>query len=153
MNLKSNVSVGGIRRLIDEVRRYRQDLNRQVNKVVGDMVSEGAELARAECPVNTGELYSSIVGITDHALNKGFIRVNCPYAVYVEMGTGVEGDANPHPDTSILGFEVKYDRNGHGQAGWWYYDEQGKLRWTRGTRSKPFMYNAAQELKRRHGGG
>lgn len=166
MVLKSNISVSGIQKLIDEVERYRKDLKKQANKIVSNMVSEGAAIAWRECPIRTGELYSSIVGMLDESQSKGFIRVNCPYAIYVEMGTGIKGAQTPHPDKSIIGFDFEYDRNGHGAAGWWYPTDEkdpnptkftaknGEMyAWTSGISSHPFMYNAAQELKRKYGGG
>ncbi|MCM1276058.1 MAG: hypothetical protein NC299_11965 [Lachnospiraceae bacterium] len=160
MNLKSGLSVGGIQRLINEVERYRKDLKKHTNRMLSDLVSKGAEFAREECPIRTGELYSSIVGIVDNSEGKGFIRVNCPYAIYVEMGTGIKGANAPHPDKSIIGFNFEYDRNGHGVAGWWYPTDEkdpnptkytaknGQMyAWTGGMPSRPFMYNAAQKLK------
>jgi hypothetical protein len=40
--------------------------------------------------------------------------------------------------------------NNHGDKGWLYYDERkGIYRWTKGFRSRPFMYNTARELERK----
>lgn len=160
MNLKSNISTRGIQRLIDEVERYRNNLKQKSNDVVMQLVSEGVQTAQSECPVRTGNLYNSIVGEFDANQGKGFIRVNCPYAIYVEMGTGILGANRPHPDKSVIGFDFQYDRNGHGEGGWWYETDEndpnptkytaknGKMyAWTAGMESRPFMYNTAQKLK------
>lgn len=166
MVLKSSVSVGGIQRLIDEVDRYRKDLKQQTDKLVSGLVADGTAIAQSECPVRTGELYSSIVGLMDGSQSKGFIRVNCPYAIYVELGTGIKGAVQPHPNPMFVSFPVEYDRNGHGTSGWWYPTDEkdpnptkyttkdGRMyAWTGGMPSRPFMYNTAQELKRKIGGG
>lgn len=159
-NIKVNLSANGIQRAINEITRYRNELKQKANKLVRDLVSEGASLARSECPVRTGNLYNSIVEEFDSTENKGYIRVNCPYAVYVEMGTGIRGEQSPHPDKSVIGFDFDYDRNGHGAGGWWYPTDasdpnptkytakDGQMyAWTAGMPSRPFMYNAAKQLK------
>lgn len=159
MTLKSNISVSGIERLRREVERYRQDLKNQADAVVAKLVSEGADIAREECPIRTGNLYSSIVD-EFNGNGRGFIRVKCDYAVYVELGTGIRGANSPHPDKSVIGFDFDYDRNGHGAGGWWYPTDEsdpnptkytakdGKMyAWTAGMPSRPFMYNTAQRLK------
>ena len=77
-----------------------------------------------------------------------YITVLTDYAVFVEYGTGIIGQNNPHPRA------WEYDTNGHGYGGWWYpttsHDpnpnkwvnpETGQLMaWTRGQPSRPFMY-------------
>lgn len=71
------------------------------------------------------------------------VYTNCPYAAYVEFGTGVIGENSPHPDTSIAGW--KYDINDHGEAGWIYFKD-GKRHWTNGMPARPFMFETAQYL-------
>lgn len=154
MNLKVTLSAKGIQKLIDGVNQYRQDLQTKVETMVAHLAAEGANIARSECPIQTGQLYSSIV---DEAHGtKAFIKVNCPYAIFVEMGTGIVGAQNPHPDVSVFSenypsYKDKtyddYDSQGHGENGWQYIGEDGKLHWTAGMPSHPFMYNTAQQLK------
>ena len=77
--------------------------------------------------------------------NKGIIFTDCAHACYVEFGTGVVGSANPHP---TLPWE--YDVNGHGENGWYYYDtDSGKVRFTKGLPSRPFMYETSRELEKK----
>lgn len=78
-----------------------------------------------------------------------YVEVMSDYAIYVEYGTGVVGERNPHPKAED-GWE--YDVNEHGDKGWWYpttdADPNPKKRiiggqlkaWTKGQRSRPFMY-------------
>lgn len=160
MNIKVDLSARGIQRAIDEIKQYRNDLKQKTAKLVSDLVSEGVDIARNECPIRTGNLYNSIVEEFDSTGNKGFVRVNCPYAVYVEMGTGLRGKTAPHPDPSVIGFNFEYDRNGHGTGGWWYPTDEkdpnptkytaknGQMyAWMGGMPSRSFMYNTAQQLK------
>jgi hypothetical protein len=75
------------------------------------------------------------------------VGVNAEYAFYVEFGTGVVGSENPHPNPNWGYLESSktfngYDLNDHGYDGWNYIDSKtGKLGWTAGQVSRPFMYN------------
>ena len=159
MTIRCKLGARGIQNVANELNKYRKALRKETNKLLSDIAKEGAEIARGECPVRTGHLYNSIEGFLDSG-GKAIIRVKCPYAVYVEMGTGIKGANSPHPDTSILGFNFQYDRNSHGNAGWWYPTDEkdpnptkitaknGKMyAWTAGMPSRPFMYNTAQTIK------
>lgn len=143
MTLKANLSARGIQSLIDGVRQYRQDLNNKVGTMLGELASDGAEMAREECPVRTGELYSSIVSEVQGTT--AYVRVNCPYAAFVEFGTGIVGNEKSHPLSELVGW--KYDVHEHGDKGWAYLADDGNFYWTNGMKSTPFMYNAAQKLK------
>jgi len=82
------------------------------------------------------------------------IAVTSDYAMFVEFGTGIIGQTNPHPNLSFGGEEWMYDVNDHGISGWWYpttesdpnptkkYDANKNtwFAWTAGQEAKPFMY-------------
>ena len=72
------------------------------------------------------------------------IYTDCPWAAYVEFGTGVVGEKSPHPNKSMAGW--KYDVNSHGEAGWYYFKD-GEWHWTNGMISRPFMYETGQQLR------
>ena len=65
--------------------------------------------------------------------------IGTDYAIYVEIKTGIVGKYESHPQPQI-GWE--YDVKNHGTQGWHYYDESrdGKLSWTMGQPSRPFIY-------------
>jgi hypothetical protein len=116
---------------------------------VKTLTEYGVEIAKLEVrkldAIYTGELQNSIEGFFPSS-NVGIIRAGATYAVYVEFGTGVVGKGSPHPDPQ--GYQ--YDVNNHGDKGWVYFDEDsGKFRWTKGFKSRPFMYNTAKELERK----
>lgn len=71
-------------------------------------------------------------------IDDGFIiSVDSDYAEYVEYGTGIVGSNNPHPKP----INWQYDVNAHGDEGWKYIGDDGKLHWTKGMPSRPFMYD------------
>lgn len=116
--------------------------------LVRKLAERGAEIARIQVAslgaVYSSELLNSIIGIYSEKDRVGIVRAGAPYAIFVEYGTGVVGAGSPHPKPD--GWQ--YDANGHGDEGWWYLnDRDGKVHWTRGYRSRPFMYNTARELE------
>lgn len=162
MKLKAALSEKGIQSLIDGVERYQRDIEEKIITLLRELVDYGATVCRAEALDlsinNTGNLISSITG--EVSGSKGYVRVNCEYAVYVEFGTGVVGEKNPHPNYGGYTLGYNYDHNGHGELGWWYptdesdinptkyYAKDGNLyAWTRGIPSRPFMYNTAKKME------
>lgn len=141
MTLDTNSISNAIRQL--EI--YKRDVVRKTQKLVEMLVDMGVEIARINIiemsAFFTGELAASIEGYYSPSLGAGFITAGADYAVFVEFGAGVIGQSNPHPAIQ----NWKYDVNGHGESGWWYYDD-GTWHWTKGMPSRPFMFNTAKEL-------
>lgn len=138
-----------INRAIREVAKFKKSFLEKCNRLIKVLTDEGAEIARIKVAeldaVYTGELMNSIEGYYSPSLQAGFIRAGAYYAIYVEFGTGVVGSQSSHPNPQ--GWQ--YDVNGHGDEGWVYYDdESGKFRWTKGFKSRPFMYNTARQLEK-----
>jgi len=138
-----------IRKAIGEVEAYKQDLRQGMEKLIIALVEQGTQIAKAQVrdlgAFYTGELEASIRGYYSPSARAGVIKAGAWYAIYVEYGTGVVGSRNPHP----LPEGWVYDVNSHGEAGWKYFnDRDGRVHWTQGMPSRPFMYNTAKELER-----
>jgi len=147
--IQMKLTTRSIEDAIREVKEYKRELNDRVKALIRELVDKGVEIAKAQVrelgAVYTGQLEESITGFFDEETGLGIIRTDCPYAIYVEFGTGVVGERNPHPEP-IEGWQ--YDVNEHGDKGWWYFNERDqKWHWTKGMVSRPFMYNTLQLLK------
>lgn len=147
--IRFSLNTKDINRAIREVAKFKKQFLEKCNRLVEVLTDEGAEIAKVKVAeldaVYTGELMNSIEGYYSPSLQAGIIRAGAYYAVYVEFGTGVVGSQSSHPNPQ--GWQ--YDVNGHGDEGWVYYDdESGKFRWTKGFKSRPFMYNTARELEK-----
>jgi len=147
--IQMKLTTRSIEDAIREVKEYKRELNDRVKALIKELVDKGVEIAKAQVrelgAVYTGELEESITGFFDEETGLGIIRTDCPYAIYVEFGTGVVGERNPHPEP-IEGWQ--YDVNEHGDKGWWYFNERDqKWHWTKGMVSRPFMYNTLQLLR------
>lgn len=147
--IQMKLTTRSIEDAIREVKEYKRKLNDRVKALIRELVDKGVEIAKAQVrelgAVYTGQLEESITGFFDEETGLGIIRTDCPYAIYVEFGTGVVGKRNPHPEP-IEGWQ--YDVNEHGDKGWWYFNERDqKWHWTKGMVSRPFMYNTLQLLR------
>jgi len=154
------LSEKGITKAIQEVQAYKAQLEARIKEYLSLLVAEGLEIARAQvvsmAAYDKGELLDSLSGMMYTDGKKGIIFTDCKHAAFVEFGTGVVGEENPHPT-----MPWPYDTKGHGEAGWWYLgddndplnenslrDDGKRWRWTQGMPSRPFMHNTAVELER-----
>ena len=145
-----NLSVSSIQNAIKEIRQYQADLDRKCEELAHRLASEGVIIAKMEImsfpAVCTGELLESISDKPGAVITNGsqwVVYTGCPWAKYVEFGTGTVGKNNPHPEPGLANW--KYDINNHGEAGWFYFKD-GEWHWTKGMPSRPFMYETRMEL-------
>lgn len=148
---KVGLSAREFRELADQIRDYRMDLQEKCEEFTRRLAEEGVAIAKAnilsEEAIYTGELLNSMDFEPGDIVSNGasyYIYTACPWAKFVEFGTGIVGSENSHPDTSVVGW--KYDTNKHGKKGWHYFKD-GAWHWTQGMPSRPFMYNTASELR------
>lgn len=146
-----NLSVSSVKAAIKDLEDYKKDLANKCNMLSQKLAEKGVEIAKLKIgeydAIYTGELLTSInceqgAVVQDGA--KWIVYTNCPWAKFVEFGTGIVGSKSPHHDTSIIGW--KYDVNEHGEEGWFYFRDQ-KWHWTKGLPSRPFIYETAQDLR------
>ncbi len=157
MKLTAKLSVQGINELIRGVRQYKQNLRKQAQNIVSALMEEGIDICTAEIIsldiYDTGKLLQSLNGYTDLQTNKGVIKVDTDYAVFVEFGTGVPGNKAGYVGQAMSKTAYKYLGGTHyvtlpdGTLGWFYPGDDGKMHFTQGQASRPFMYNTAEKLK------
>lgn len=138
-----------IDRAIRELRQFEREFREKCDRLIEALTDEGVKIAKVQVAqldaVFTGELMNSIEGYYSPTYQVGIIKAGAMYATAVEFGTGVVGASSPHPNPQ--GWQ--YDSHNHGDSGWVYYDDySGQYRWTKGFKSRPFMYNTARELER-----
>lgn len=112
-----------------------------VDKLMENLMLEG---------LGSSKIVGSLKVVSD---DNGFsISLDGGYAVYLEFGTGIVGQGSSHTQHGEFGWV--YDSKGHGHSGWWYPSspndpnptaymniETGEWwAWTKGQKSKPFMY-------------
>lgn len=150
VSYKSGLSSKGFRNLARKVREYRSELTDKCEEFAFRMAEEGISIAKIKISsfnaVFSGELLNSMQLQAGDVFKNGaeyIIYTGCEWASYVEFGTGIVGEKNPHPETSLVGW--RYDVNSHGEKGWFYFSN-GEWHWTKGMPSRPFMYETGAEL-------
>lgn len=148
---RTGLSAKGFRNLAKQVREYRKSLTDKCEEFAYRMAEEGFAIAQLKIlsfnAVMTGELLDSMNLEAGDILSNGstyYIYTDCDWAAFVEFGTGVVGQENPHPETGIANW--KYDVNDHGEKGWFYFKD-GEWHWTKGMPSRAFLFETGQELK------
>lgn len=123
---------------------YKELSDKMIDKLIENLSKYGLE---------SGNIINSLdISITDKGVSLIIRDGKDGYAMYVEYGTGVVGRNNPHhPKVDEQGWI--YDKNEHGEGGWWYPSDiddpnptkyRGKYgwwAWTKGQASRPFMYD------------
>lgn len=161
-----NVSLSeqSIQQAIKELEKYKRDFDKKLETLAMRLAREGMYLAKSylrqykdkEYIFGEGDQGVSSVGASmqdildsieykpGEVITDGYtyyIMTGNEFAPYVEFGTGIIGQRNPHEEPTWT-----YDVNKHGESGWFYFDEQGKAHWTKGVPARPFMYNTVVEL-------
>lgn len=145
------ISIGldseSINKALKEIKAYQKKVENAGPELVKRLTEEGTQQAKEMAmymnAYDSGELVNGIVG--SYQGNSGLIESTAPHSGYVEFGTGIKGKENQHPNPGLANW--KYDVNEHGEAGWWYWGDDGQWHWTKGMPSRPYMYDTATILK------
>lgn len=146
ISLNSKSIKDGIRQL----KEYQAEVVLKTKLLAEKLAEKGVEMAKLKIrefdAIYTGELLASIEKTPGGVIENGstwYVYTGCPWAKFVEFGTGIVGAQNRHEAAGIVGW--KYDVNSHGEKGWFYFREN-EWHWTKGMPSRPFMYETAAEL-------
>jgi hypothetical protein len=149
---------GSLENGIKELNAYKKRVQEKTSLLVQRLTDYGAEIVRIKI-VNmgayySGELLSGVSGYYSPSLNAGFVKVTSDHVAFVEFGTGVVGQNNPHKNGEYLS-KASWDyatgskifTTQDGRVGWIYPTDDGGFRFTEGMESRPFMYETALELQ------
>jgi hypothetical protein len=155
--IKMSLSTKSIENAKKELIAYKQEIREKVQQAVVELVAYGFEVCKAtivEMNIpDTGHLLSTVNSFFDAGTMRGFIRVSCDYAVFVEFGTGTRGMATPYVGEAMAKTSYKYMGGttyvtlSDGRVGWYYPADDGTWKFTEGLPSRPFMYETAQEIR------
>jgi len=152
-------NIRGFDSLMAEINRLsgpQQD--EAIGKVMRSVAASHQAAARLLAPVDSGELRGSIrytvqkspTGVT------AFVHTNSDHAAFVEFGTGPVGAASGGDGSGV---KVNYAQGPWAHKSktgkiyytdyWVYKGSDGKFHATRGMKPQPYLYPAAQAVKRK----
>ena len=147
------MSKSSIDNAIKEIRNYQQSIIEKSELLALRLAEIGVGIAEMKIgefdAVYSGTLISSMKLRKGDVIQNGavyYVYTDCPWAKFVEFGTGIVGQSQSHPMSDIFGW--RYDINNHGEHGWFYFKD-GEWHWTNGMPSRPFMLETAWELSER----
>lgn len=151
--IKLRLNESSIDAAIQEIRAYRDKVQKAAEEIVHKLTEQGVSLAKLNASYmdiyDSGELVRGIesryVGGFGAEYGKGYVISTAAHSIFCEFGTGVVGANNPHPEIAVAGW--RYDSNQHGELGWWYIGKDGQAHWTKGMPSRPYMYETAKMLR------
>ena len=132
-----SIRVEGLGEVLKHLNRVAH-LNDEVKSAVTQATGITEATAKDLCPVDTGNLCSTIRMDVRAEREEiiGRVFTACEYAMYVEFGTGIIGELSNHPRAKKLGLS-------YANYPWTYTPDGGKTFYrTRGYVARPFMYRA-----------
>lgn len=137
---------------LEEAKRFLNKYQEAYSKGVDNAVKYATEMM-----YNKVLEYCYANGISNHTsqikrqyddnTKTGRVWTNDMVIIFNEMGTGIVGSNNPHPNPDGPFKSWKYDVNEHGEKGWLYPKEDGTYGWTKGLPSRHMFYSAFQDIK------
>ena len=144
-HIKIDLSTQSINKTIEALKMAEVELQSKCDEFCHRMAELGAGWAQYEIHEYKAEdtltLLNSIQIEPGDVIPNGaswIIYTDCPYAQFVEYGTGPIGSMNPHPD----------GRGNYRSTPWTYFNPRYK-KWvkTSGMESRPFMFNTWEYLQ------
>lgn len=157
MKIKMSLSTDKMTKAKQELIEYKKSITEKSKEAVRQLIDLGFEVCNAtilEMDIyDEGNLANSVSSYFDETLNRGFIKVSCDYAVFVEFGTGTKGTATPYKGSAMAEIGYKYQDGtsyvtlSDGRIGWYYPAKDGTFKFTEGLPSRPFMFETAQQMR------
>lgn len=137
---------------LEEAKKFLSKYQEAYSKGIDNAVKYATEMM-----YNKVLEYCYVNGISNHTsqiqwqyddnAKSGRVWTNDMVIIFNEMGTGIVGSNNPHPNPDGPFKSWKYDVNEHGEKGWKYPKEDGTYGWTKGLPSRHMFYSAFQDIK------
>lgn len=148
IQLQATLSKNNFKNVATYLEKYREALKDGTENGVKKATQRAFELVKVNCyskgiDRHTEQVYADY----DEEKNVGKVYTNDWVLIFNEMGTGIKGENNPHPNPSKEFKSWKYDINQHGEKGWRYPKDDGTYGWTKGLPSKHMFYDTVNQLK------
>lgn len=154
--VKRTLSLKSMDSWMKELEKLEKKQIPQISLRIADKLADGM----MDCDLQTGTYKLPTRLRESGKVAESGIRNDTKEAIFKEFGTGVIGKQIPHIADELKRIGWKYDRNEHGEKGWWYpttendpnphkwIDPNGQLRaWTKGLPAGRNFYDALQRAE------
>ena len=151
--IKCKLDSSELERAIEELRDYREDFEKKIERFVRDLVSAGVVVANMRVSSTQGD--SSLPTVTYEVDSRGDIvsaniAINGGDVLFVEFGAGIAYNTGAeHPKASEFGYGIgtypsEHPPNKAINPGYWYY---GHGKRSIGTQASMPIYGASESMR------
>lgn len=146
--METNLSKESLNKLEKQLNSFINDYQKGINKSVEEATRTMYELVIQYCNANNIFEHTSEIHMDyDPAANVGRVWSDNDVIIFNEMGTGLVGKDNPHPNPLVEGWQYCANPERNYEMGWMYPREDGTYGWTRGLPSRHMFYSAFEDIK------
>lgn len=161
--IKFKLSEPSIRKAIQDLEQYKQDLNRKIEIFTEKLAQKGVKVA--EQRINESPLGKKTVTLRTEAKNAdgvsrvvliatGEVKQSKDYPPFntllaIEFGAGIHYNKAPNPNADKFGLGVgTFPGQIHAYEDYWFYWDEDKQKWlpTHGVKATMPMYKASVEI-------
>ena len=150
VKLKVQLTHDSIANAIKQLDTYTQTFDKKVSQFLERLAELGVEVATATVHKDTGYL-SSMIHFERKNKHTYMVVSDGEYALFVEFGTGVVGEGTYKGELpSWYTYNAMLTPQAHDKQDptkWYYYDDYGRVRSTRGQVANNYMLAASEKMK------
>ncbi len=146
--LTMELSKASLNNAINYLNKFKDAYDKGIDNAVLHATEMMYEKVKQYCYANgISEHTNNIYMEYDYQNKKGKVGTSDMVLIFNEMGTGITGANNPHPNPSPQFQSWEYDVNEHGEKGWKYPKDDGTYGWTKGLPSRHMFYDAFCDIQ------
>lgn len=154
MKINVTLSPSGIEKAVQQLEKYKQDLNTKITVFLQRLGDAGIDVVKANMrPAGDYIVPDNPDFRLTHGGRRGVLSLSGKDVLFVEFGAGVHYNGalgnSPNPKGVEMGYFIgSYPGQTHaGEDKWYYRDEDGQPHKTHGTQAGMPMYKASQYMR------
>lgn len=135
--------------VVKYIEQYKMSLKSGVENGIKQVTKMAYEILQNYC--SEQNLTNHLDNITmdyDPINNVGSLSTTDMVIIFKEMGTGIVGSNNPHPNPNFADWTYCSNPERNYEMGWRYPKEDGTYGWTSGLPAGSMFYNTFNDIKK-----
>lgn len=144
----------GLKEFKNYIDRYARELPNMTEQFLQNLAREGIPVVDTNMMIAMGDsspTHTSWVEVVNNGSTiKATLWVEGDDLAFIEFGAGIYYNNEDHPKASEFGVGIGTYGKGQGlNYGWFYYDDMGNKKFSRGTEMTMPVFKASQEMERK----